>query len=138
MIRLAPLAVLAVALGCRLGPPYSVSGTATYGWVPARDSAEGGVRLDYTAVQARPIRRAVVQAVDGDGSQLGSSITADDGSFTLTEKGKTEKVKLHTATDLGLGAHVGHTVRLTGEWKEDGGAKVFHVSKMEHVSPSCS
>jgi hypothetical protein len=63
---------------------------------------------------------------------------ADDGSFTLTEKGKTEKVKLHTASDLGLGAHVGHTVRLTGEWKGDASAKVFHVSKMEHVAASCS
>jgi hypothetical protein len=63
---------------------------------------------------------------------------ADDGSFTLTEKGKTEKVKLHAAGDLGLAAHVGHTVKLTGEWQGEGAAKVFHVTKMEHVSASCS
>jgi hypothetical protein len=63
---------------------------------------------------------------------------AGDG-FALAQKGKTEKVTLHAASDLGLAAHVGHTVRLTGEWKQgDGGAKVFHVSKMEHVSASCS
>jgi hypothetical protein len=64
---------------------------------------------------------------------------ADDGSFALAQKGKAEKVKLHGASDLGLGAHVGHTVRVTGEWQEgDAGGKVFHVSKMEHVSASCS
>jgi hypothetical protein len=63
---------------------------------------------------------------------------ADDGSFTLTEKGKTDKVKLHTMSDLGLGSHVGHTVRLTGEWQGEGSAKMFHVAKMEHVAASCS
>ena len=64
---------------------------------------------------------------------------AGESSFTLAQKGKTEKVKLHGASDLGLGAHVGHTVKVTGEWRDgDDGGKVFHVSKMEHVSPSCS
>jgi hypothetical protein len=64
---------------------------------------------------------------------------ADDGSFALAQKGKTEKVKLHAPSDLGLGAHVGHTVRVTGEWRQgDDGGKAFHVSKMEHVEASCS
>jgi hypothetical protein len=50
---------------------------------------------------------------------------AADGSFTLAEKGKTDKVMLHGGE---LAAHVGHTVKITGSWQTDGGKKFFHVT----------
>ena len=37
----------------------------------------------------------------------------------------------------GLDAHVGHTVKVTGEWEESDGERYFAVSEMEHVSASC-
>jgi hypothetical protein len=75
---------------------------------------------------------------EGAMTLTGCLAKADDGTFTLMEKGKTEKVKLHAMSGVDLGPHAGHTVRLTGEWQGEGAAKMFHVSKMEHVAASCS
>ncbi|MEK6627221.1 MAG: hypothetical protein AABY53_01215 [Bdellovibrionota bacterium] len=65
--------------------PFSISGNVTYDWIPAKDSVtEGGVRLDYAAKAARPVRRAVVQAVDSSGNVVVSSSTDDLGNYTLS------------------------------------------------------
>lgn len=65
--------------------PFSISGNATYDWVPAKDNVtEGGVKLDYAAKVARPIRRAVVQAIDASSNVIVSSTTDDLGNYTLS------------------------------------------------------
>ena len=66
------------------GSSYSISGAATYDYVPALDNVtEGGVRLNYSAKTAKPIRRAVVQAISGS-TVIASSSTDDLGNFTIT------------------------------------------------------
>ncbi|MFN0064131.1 MAG: hypothetical protein ACKVPX_16610 [Myxococcaceae bacterium] len=79
------LMLVALATGCPSGDPYTLSGTATYDWLPAADSGEGGVRLNYGVIARRPIRRATVQAVDPDGNEvLAEGITDDNGAFELS------------------------------------------------------
>lgn len=63
-------------------PTYALSGTVTYDWIPSLDASEGGVKLDYSAKQARPARRITVAAVAGS-AELAVAMTNDSGQFTL-------------------------------------------------------
>lgn len=61
-----------------------VSGRITYGWVPAKDNVtEGGIRLDYTAIVAKPARRVVVQALNTANTVVAETRTDDDGNYML-------------------------------------------------------
>jgi hypothetical protein len=51
--------------------------------------------------------------------------TADGGNVTVTGSADLSK-------------HKNHTVKLTGRMSEDGGKKMLNVTKIEHVSASCS
>jgi len=71
--------------GTGSGTSFSVTGKATYDWVPAKDNVtEGGIRLEYTEKAPRPIRRAVVQAVTSSGTVVDTTSTDDLGNYTLS------------------------------------------------------
>lgn len=59
---------------------FEVSGTITYDRVPTRTAAQGGVRLDYSAIEARPARRIIVAAVS-NGQEIATTLTDDAGKF---------------------------------------------------------
>ncbi len=61
---------------------FTLSGRVTYDHAPAADEREGGPRIDYGRIAARPARRVQVHAVDGT-TVLASAETDDDGAFTL-------------------------------------------------------
>lgn len=65
--------------------PFTVSGTVTYDFVPARDDVtEGGVRLDYAGIVAKPVRRSTVQAIDAtSGAIVTTGTTNDAGAYSL-------------------------------------------------------
>lgn len=66
------------------GPVYTLSGTVTYDWVPAKDNvSEGGVRLDYTAKAPKPARRVVIVAINS-GQEIATAVTDDLGQFSLS------------------------------------------------------
>ncbi len=72
--------------GCVPPPmPFEVGGRVTYDHVPARDGVtEGGVRLDYAGMSEKPVRRAVVQAIDAtSGAIVTTGSTNDDGVYKL-------------------------------------------------------
>jgi len=57
------------------------------------------------------------------------------GSYSLaTQAGET----LDVMGSAYLAKHKNHTVKLTGTTSDQGGKKTLTVSKIEHVSPSCS
>jgi len=61
-------------------------------------------------------------------------LTEQGGTFMLA----TSTGEQVTATGSGLDKHKDHTVKLTGTTSEEGGKKMLNVTKIEHVSPSCS
>ena len=80
---------IAVAPECTSqdGTYFTLSGTATYDWVPADSAAEGGIGLDYSGKQARPIRRAAIRAVNSSGAVLIEGKTDDSGNFSMNVPG---------------------------------------------------
>jgi hypothetical protein len=76
-----------VGLGCTPLIPAGaavVAGRATYDWVPATSSSEGGVRLAYSREEVRPVRRARVELRDATtGLVLASGLTDDAGGYRL-------------------------------------------------------
>lgn len=55
------------------------------------------------------------------------AVPKDDGTKDVSVEG-----------DDSFEAHIGHEVKLTGEWMtKDDGTKYFHASGMEHVSTNC-
>jgi len=66
---------------------------------------------------------------------LTGCLTETAGSFMIaTQAG--EQVSVTGGADLAK--HKDHTVKLTGTKSEEGGKSTLRVSKIEHVSPSCS
>jgi hypothetical protein len=63
------------------GGDVTVSGTAEYESVP-NDPSSGA--LNYGAATFRPIRQATVQLIDGAGAVLGSTVTSDSGTYSVT------------------------------------------------------
>ncbi len=65
-------------------PSVAVSGRITYDFVPHNDATSG---LDYSAVEQRPVRSAVVQGLDATNNQpiAGSETLTDaNGNYSLT------------------------------------------------------
>lgn len=62
---------------------FSLAGTVTFDHVNAADDVtEGGPRLDYAHITARPARRVVVSAME-NGAALVTGMTDDAGAFSL-------------------------------------------------------
>ena len=60
--------------------PVTVSGKLTYARVPHNENSG----LDYAATMDLPIRGAVVEALDGSGAVLETTLSEADGSYSLT------------------------------------------------------
>jgi hypothetical protein len=62
-----------------------------------------------------------------------------DGWYVLTKKKDEGTKEIRVEGDDSFEAHIGHEVKLTGEWKKgEDGSKHFHAGGMEHVSTDCS
>jgi hypothetical protein len=64
------------------GPPFTLSGSITYEYVPAIQVGLSGGKIDYTQKATKPARRIVVQAIS-NGFVEGESSTDDNGDFVL-------------------------------------------------------
>ena len=72
---------------------------------------------------------------DSGKQTLTGCLSEDAGAFKLaTSTG--EQFTVSGAADLAK--HKDHTVKLTGTTSNEGGKMTMNVSKIEHVSPSCS
>ncbi|WP_257460045.1 hypothetical protein [Archangium lipolyticum] len=69
------------------GPGLRLGGTLTYDHVPTRHGPTGS-GLDYANKKSRPVRRALVQAVEQpSGTVLASTLTRDDGTYSMSLPG---------------------------------------------------
>lgn len=72
--------------------PVTVSGTVTYDFVPYHRDYVG---LDYTAIEVRPVRGAVVELVDRRNRAVATTFTNDEGFYTATvEAGSVLRVQV--------------------------------------------
>jgi hypothetical protein len=62
-------------------------------------------------------------------------LTEEDGSYML---GTPDGDKVSVSGPANLAKHKNHTVKLTGRKSEEGGKTSLSVTKIEHVSDSCS
>ncbi len=62
-------------------------------------------------------------------------LTEQDGSFML---GTQDGGKVSVSGSEALAKHKNHTVKLTGRKSDEGGKTTLSVTKIEHVSDSCS
>ena len=60
--------------------PVTVSGTVTYDFVPYNENFIG---LDYSAIEVRPVRGAVVELVETSGNIVASTSTNDEGFYSI-------------------------------------------------------
>lgn len=67
------------------GATFEITGRVTFDWVEAKDDyTEGGARLDYGAMEERPARRVVVQALPMiSQTPVAEAVTDDDGRYRL-------------------------------------------------------
>jgi hypothetical protein len=86
--------------------------------------------------QDPPKREQPQQQADRPGEEtLTGCLTEQQGSYMLaTSSG--EQVILSGSADLSK--HKDHTVQVTGKKSDDGGKTKLTVSKIAHVSPSCT
>ena len=77
-----------------------------------------------------------LQGCLADGTTEGMYVLATKKEAKATDmKAKDVQVK----ADASFEAHVGHEVKLTGEWKKaDDGMDSFVANKVEHVAATCS
>lgn len=61
----------------------TVSGRATYDFVPARYTAGQGGTLFFNQAQQRPIRNATIRVVQNGSTVIGSAVTGEDGRYTI-------------------------------------------------------
>jgi len=71
----------------------------------------------------------------GSEETLTGCLTEDQGAFKLATTGG-EEINVSGSSDLKK--HKNHTVKLTGVASSEGGKKTLNVSKIQHVSPSCT
>ncbi|MDQ3264357.1 MAG: Ig-like domain-containing protein [Myxococcota bacterium] len=76
------LAPYTLTFATSTGVATGISGRVTYDWVPAASGDEGGNRLDYSGIQARPARRIRVEAVVNGGAPLVTT-TNDHGFYSF-------------------------------------------------------
>jgi hypothetical protein len=69
------------------------------------------------------------------GDTLTGCLTETGGAYMLKSQSG-EEVAVKGSEDLTK--HKNHTVRLTGKMSDEGGKKTLTISKLEHVSASCS
>lgn len=63
------------------GGPFTLSGKVTYDYIPTQYSPS--IKLNYSGKTQRPIRRAVVQAIDTAGGVQATTVSDDNGDYTL-------------------------------------------------------
>ncbi len=81
------------------GVATGISGRVTYDWVPAASEEEGGNRLDYSAIQARPARRIRVEAVVNGGAPQFTT-TNDHGFYSFPGIAAGASVQVRAAARL--------------------------------------
>ena len=62
-------------------------------------------------------------------------LTEQQGTYMIASQGGDQMEVMGSAD---LGKHKNHTVKITGTTNEQGGKKTLNVTKIEHISPSCS
>lgn len=83
-----------------------------------------------TAVAGEGHEKTTIQGCLGE-------VEGDDW-FVLTKKSKDRTKRVAVMGDDTFSPHVGHEVKLTGEWKKGAESKkYFAASGMEHVAASC-
>ena len=105
------------------------------------------VALPSMATQKVTVTGEVIDSVcyikmgaNGAGHRECSQTCADNGiPFALLEQGTDQVIFLASSQsqqspNADLRAHASHTVRITGEYAERGGAKVLVIDTIEHVS----
>ena len=75
----------------------TVSGTAFYEFVPPSGICSG---LDFAATTTRPIRGATVQLLSSTDAVLGTTTSADNGSFSFAGIDKNASVRLRVRAEL--------------------------------------
>jgi hypothetical protein len=67
------------------GPPVAITGTATFDSVPLVTSGTSGSLLNYAGTVQKPVRGAIVEAVDNASQAvLGTSVTTETGAYSLS------------------------------------------------------
>lgn len=100
---LLPATLITTLVGCGddggEGPTFRVAGTVTYDHVSADDNLDEGVGgLAYDRVAARPVRRAIVDALE-DGAVVVRTTTDDAGAFSLeVARGHTVTLRVEAAS----------------------------------------
>jgi hypothetical protein len=114
-------------------PPPQQSGQ------PQRDrdpqSGQSGQRdRDQSGQQKRDDAQRDRQA---SGDTLTGCLAKDtQGNYTLTHETSGEKTAVTGSADLEK--HATHKVTLTGSRKDESGKSVFHVTKIQHISATCT
>jgi hypothetical protein len=76
----------------------TVSGTASYEFVPPRDACRG---LDFGAIEVRQIRGATVQLLDAEsGTEIARTVTSSSGAFSMEGIPANAEVKLRVRAEL--------------------------------------
>lgn len=90
----------------------TLSGQATFDFIPAITGVSGLPRLDYNAIEARPARRVSIQIVnDLTGAVIGATTTGDDGSYSVAVPENTV-IKLRARAELLQSGSPGWNVRV--------------------------
>lgn len=76
---------------------------------------------------------------DGEKVALTGCLSQDStGIFSLVESESGDSITVEAPDDLGIDTHVGHMVKVTGQWAEsEGQDRYFQVTEIEMVSESC-
>jgi hypothetical protein len=78
--------------------PVTISGTASYEFVPPRAACQG---LDFSAVETRQIRGATVQLLDAaSGTEIARTTTSSTGAFSITGIPENSMVRLRIRAEL--------------------------------------
>ncbi|HOC43378.1 MAG TPA: hypothetical protein PKJ99_10245 [Thermoanaerobaculales bacterium] len=85
---------------------------------------------------------AIADEKSGETMSLRGCLNEDaDGLYTLIEQESGDKIKVQAESSKGirLEDHVGHTVRVTGQWVEEESQylRYFKVSAIDSLSESC-
>lgn len=89
----------------------------------------------YGQDQSKKGEQPAQQADRAGEETLTGCLTEAQGSFTIaTPSGE----QLMVSGSADLSKHKDHTVKLTGKRSDEGGKTKLTVSKIEHVSPSCT
>ena len=92
-------------------------------------------QADRPDAQKRDPQQQADRPGSGAAQTVTGCLTEQQGTYTIaTQSGESYSV----TGSADLVKHKDHTVKLTGTASDEGGKKMLTVSKIEHVSPSCS